>query len=117
MALDFGITELEFWEMTPLELNRAIKSKDRIMKIEAQEQAYYDYMQAQLITKGIAILLGDKKPFPSIQEAYPELFKDAGLEEKAAEQKAAQTAAWFKQFAQTHNEKYKKNGGAKRVNE
>lgn len=108
---------MEFWEMTPAEINRAITSKNKIAKIEAQERAYFDYMQAQLITKGVSIVLGDKKPFPKIQEAYPELFKDSNIEEQAEAAKMAQTAAWLKQFAQTHNDKVRNNGGAQRINE
>lgn len=103
--------------MTPAEISRAILSRNRLVKIEAQEHAYYDYMLAQLITKGVAIVLGDKKPFPRIQEAYPKLFDDAELEAKAAEARMAHSAALFKQFAQTHNSNYKNNGGAKRINE
>lgn len=34
-ALDYGITEFDFWNMTLAELERAIESKRRVKKIEA----------------------------------------------------------------------------------
>jgi hypothetical protein len=95
--------------MTPAEIGRAIDSKNRLIKIEAKEKASYDYIQATLIIKGISICLGDKSSFPSIQEAYPNLFDDLMKEhtEKIQKQKETISTLRFRQFAQSYNNKFK----------
>jgi hypothetical protein len=112
-ALDSGITELEYWEMTPAEVERSIMSKARVRKIEAQERASYDYILATLISKGVSVVLGDKQPFPDIREAYPTLFNDEtaiAAEEELQEKKMQLSALRFKQFAQSYNENLKNKG-------
>lgn len=102
--------ERDFWEMTLAEVNRYIISRNRVQKIQAQERASYDYIQANLIIKGISKILGDKSGnFPTIEEAYPQLFDNIIEERKAKiqEQKNNLSALRFKQFANFHNTKYK----------
>lgn len=109
-ALDSNIKELDFWDMTPGEVIRAIESNNRIKKVEAQERASYDYIQAQLIVKGVSIVLGDKKQFPTLQEVYPGLFDDLqkAEEDKIQQQKIELSALRFKQFAQSYNNNFNK---------
>jgi hypothetical protein len=109
VALDNGITEADFWEMTFGEIERAVNSNVRIMKREAQQKATYDYILAQLITKGVSKVLGDKGNFPGIEEAYPGVFDDVIEERRAkeAEVKANLSALRFKQFANSFNSKFK----------
>ena len=104
-ALDYGITEEQFWDMTFAEIERAVNSKVRILKLQAQEKATYDYILAQLITKGVSKVLGDKSSYPSIEEAYPGVFDDKKA--KAEEQKMNLSALRFKQFAQSYNSNFK----------
>ena len=108
-ALDYGITEEQFWDMTFAEIERAVNSKVRILKLQAQEKATYDYILAQLITKGVSRVLGDKSNFPSIEEAYPGIFDEVVAERKAKaeEQKMNLSALRFKQFAQSYNNNFK----------
>lgn len=111
IALDGGITELDFWEMTPGEINRAIQSKNRHIKMEAQEKATYDYILAGLIGRHVARILGDKSAMPNLHEAYPGVFDEIDTkeqEEKVAEQKATLSALRFKQFAQSFNKNFNK---------
>lgn len=107
-ALDSGISELDFWEMTIGEVARAVESRNRLYKAQMQEKASLDYIQAQLIIKGVGMCLGSKERFPSIYEAYPSLFDDVQKEqeEKVAEQKAQVSAMRFKQFAQAFNKRF-----------
>lgn len=108
-ALDYGITEFDFWEMTPAEVRRAVDSKVKLMKLQAQERASYDYIQAQLIVKGIGIVLGSKETYPSIEDVYPSLFTEVieAQQEKVKQQKMNLSALRFKQFAQSYNSKFK----------
>ena len=108
-ALDYGITEERFWVMTFAEIHREVDSKVRIKRLEAQEKATYDYILAQLITKGVSKVLGDKSNYPSIEEAYPGVFDDVIEERKAKveEQRMNLSALRFKQFAQSYNNKLK----------
>ena len=118
-ALDIGINELTFWDMTPAEVSRAIESFNRVTKIKAQEKASYDYIQAQLIVKGVSICLGDKSSFPTIQEAYPTLFDDVvqAQEEEVQRKKDELSALRFKQFAQSYNDGLKNKEVQKQSNE
>lgn len=105
--------------MTPGEVIRQIESKNRIKRIEAQEKASYDYILAQLITKGVSIVLGSKEQFPQVAEVYPSLFKDIQEEqkEKIQKQKDNLSALRFKQFAQSYNNKFKNKEVPKKINE
>ena len=116
-ALDIGIREVDFWEMTIAEVNRAIKSYNR-MKLESlKEKANYDYILAHLLSRGFGIVMGSKQTFPSIGEVYPNLFKSEGQEteeqKKIQEQKNNLSTLRFLQFAQSYNKRFNKSGGAK----
>lgn len=108
-ALDYGITEERFWDMTIAEIHRAVNSFKRVKKIEAQEKASYDYILANLIIKGISKVLGDKSNYPTLEEAYPNMFDDIVAERKAKEeeQKMILSALRFKQFAKSYNNSLK----------
>ena len=108
-SLDYGISEFEFWEMTPAEIERHMKSRNRVRKIEAQQRATFDYVLASLISRGTAIIMGSKETFPKLEEAYPDLFDDLQKEreEKIVQQKMELSALRFKQFAQSYNSKFK----------
>lgn len=108
-ALDYGITEERFWLMTFAEIHREVDSKIRIKKLETKERATYDYILAQLITKGVSKVLGDKSSYPSLEEAYPGVFDDVVAEKQAKikEQKMNLSALRFKQFAQSYNNNFK----------
>ena len=96
--------------MTPGEVARAIESFNRITRLETQERASFDYIQANLIVKGVGIVLSGKGTMPTIQEAYPTIFDD--LVEKQnrelQEQRDQLSVLRFKQFAQSYNNNFKK---------
>lgn len=77
--------------------------------LEAKEKASYDYILASLIVKGVSITLGDKTPFPTIQEAYPGVFDDVvkEQEDKIQQQKIELSTLRFRQFAQSYNDRFK----------
>jgi hypothetical protein len=108
-SLDYGIKEIDFWEMTIGEVIRQIESYRRVQKIQHQEKATYDYLLAGLIVKGVSISLGSKEEYPTLQEAYPGIFDDVAQaqKEKIEEQKVNLSALRFRQFAQSYNSKYK----------
>ena len=116
-ALDYGIKEERFWLMTLAEIQREVESVLRVRKIEAQEKATYDYIQANLIIRGISKVLGDKSDYPTLEKAYPSLFDDLAAERQAKieEQKINLFAMRFKQFADNHNKSIK--GGGEAINE
>jgi hypothetical protein len=106
-ALDFGIAERDFWEMTFAELNRAFESKKRLNKIQEQKQASFDYILADLIGKSVARVYNSANKLPKLNEAYPSLFDDKEIKEKEQERKNNLSALRFKQFALAHNTKFK----------
>ncbi len=108
-ALDYGISEYDFWNMTFAELDRLIESKKRMEKIRAKEKAAYDYMLASLIGRAFAASMDSKNEFPDIHSVYPSLFEEEKVkkEEKKQEQIEQLSALRFRQFAQSYNKKYK----------
>lgn len=112
-ALDCGITECDYWNMTLAEAIRAVESRKRKQKAEAQEKAAMDYIQADLIGRSVARIHSSANTYPSLAEAYPTLFDDAEVKEKQQEQKDKLSALRFKLFAQSFNSKM----GVKKANE
>lgn len=106
-ALDCGIKEVDFWNMTLAEIERAVKSKQRVMKREAQERASADYILGDLIGRSIARIYNSSARYPDIYTAYPTLFDSKQLEEKKRAQKEELSVLRFKQFAQSYNKRFK----------
>jgi hypothetical protein len=108
--LDYGISEFDFWNMTLREIERAIKSRMRMRKIEAQEKATYDYIQATLIIRGVGIALGSKEDYPTVEQSYPGIFEDmVEKQQQELQQKRDELSALrFRQFAQSYNKRFEK---------
>lgn len=106
-ALDYGISERDFWDMTLAELERMVASRQRVEKYEKQQRATFDYMLAALIGRAFAANMDSKATFPEIYEAYPSLFNREDRESQKRELNNQLSALRFKQFANFHNKKYK----------
>ena len=107
-ALDIGITEHDFWNMTLAELQRAFASKQRVAKQEAQQKATFDYILADLTGRSIGRIYSSSTTIPEIAAVYPTLFNNQEIEEQRAVKKAELSALRFKQFADSFNRKFKK---------
>lgn len=92
--------------MTLAELTRAIDSKKRIQKHQAQEKACNDYILADLIGKSIARIYSSSAKMPEIAEAYPALFNTEYIEEQKTIKQDELSALRFKQYANFHNKKF-----------
>lgn len=97
--------------MTIAEMERAIASRQRVKKQEAQQKATYDYILADLIGRSVSRIYNSSNKLPDIGEVYPTLFDLREIEDKKAAKKAEMSAIRFRQFAETHNKKYKSGGG------
>lgn len=97
--------------MTLAELNRALESKQRVRKIEAQEKAAFDYILADLIGRSVSRVYHSSNKLPAIHEVYPTIFDAEEVEEKKQEQEAELFAIRFRQFAASHNAKIKEVQG------
>lgn len=107
MALDYGIIEERFWNMTIAEINREIESKKRQQRAEAKEKASFDYILADLIGRSIARIHSSANKFPSIAETYPSLFVAEEIEAQQQQKKDELSVLRFKQFAQAFNKRFK----------
>lgn len=109
-ALDAGISEFDFWNMTLAELDRAIASKQRLMKLEAKERAIFDYTLAIMIANGVGSAISGGEGIPDIYEMYPGVFSEEIEEAKAKKQKKIDelSALRFIQYANFHNDKMNK---------
>lgn len=109
-ALDFGISETDFWNMTITELARAVESKKRVQKHEAQEKALFDYILADLVGRSFARVYSSSAKMPELHEIYPTLFESQQIEEKRQEKRNELSALRFKMFAKSFNERHTQGG-------
>lgn len=105
MALDYGISEAEYWSMTIGEFTRAIESKKKMLKLQAQEQASYHYILADLIGRSVARAFSSSNKMPDIGEVYPTLFDSEEIAQKKQEQMDKLSTIRFRLFADSHNKK------------
>jgi hypothetical protein len=105
VALDFGIKEAEFWDMTLAELIRAVESARRRELAEQQRRALFDYRLADLVGRSVARIYSRGATMPELHEAYPQLFDDEALEEAKAELEAERFAAQLRAFSEAHNKR------------
>ena len=111
IALDFGLLERDFWEMSYAEIERYLSSRKRRMEAEERKKASFDYILADLMGRSISRIYSSSNKMPPISEVYPSLFSQE--EEQAAMQKKKDelSALRIKQFAQAFNKKFKEVGG------
>lgn len=110
-ALDYGITEAQFWDMTIAELIRAVESKKRVNKAQEQKQAAFDYILADIIGRSVARVFDSNNTIPDIAEVYPALFNTEEVSEQRQAKNDELSAARFRQFAQAHNSNFKEVSG------
>lgn len=93
--------------MSFAEIERAISSYNRRKKLKQQEQASFDYTLAEAIGRSVARIYSGTVVFPDISELYPTLFDSKEVLERKREKQAELSALRFKQFAASHNKKFK----------
>lgn len=96
--------------MTIAEFDRAVESKRRVDKMQAQQQASFDYILADLIGRSIGRLYSSSTKIPEIADAYPSLFNSEEIQEQKQKKRDELSALRFKQFADFHNNKINKGG-------
>lgn len=94
--------------MTFLEVERAIESYKRVTKAQAQECASFDYILAELIGKSVSRIYSSANTMPDIAAVYPTLFDSVEIEQSRQKKKDELSALRFKQFAQSYNQRFKK---------
>lgn len=109
-ALDMGISELDFWNMTIGELGRLFNSKARVKKAEEQNMALHNYILGDLIGRSMARLHSSSATYPQIYEVYPSLFDKDEFERKRQERITEESIQRLKQFAGSF-QKRKDEGG------
>lgn len=106
-ALDLGVSERDFWEMTIAELERVAESKRRLLRVEQKDKATHNYIHALLVGKALAASFSEEADFPTINEVYPSLFSvDTKQSDLIQERKDELSALRFKQFAESFNQKF-----------
>lgn len=107
-ALDWGISEEEFWTMTLAELERLLESKKRNLVSQQKEKATYDYVLADLIGRSVSRIYNSTNTMPEISTVYPTLFDSKEIEEQKQAKLDEVSALRFKQFADSFNAKFEK---------
>lgn len=111
-----GISERDFWEMTPGEAVRACDAyTDR-----RKDMAYFAYTNAMAVGGFIASMFSSSSA-PLISEIYPELFskEEQGEVKQEIEHEIRMTKseANFIKFATAYNQRYEANGNGKSESE
>lgn len=102
--------------MTLAELIRAVESKKRLLKSQAQEKAVYDYTLANMIGHSVSrIHSQNNTEMPHISAFYPSLFNAQEIEDKQQEKRDELSALRFKQFANSFNKNFKKKEVGKEI--
>ena len=96
--------------MTISELERMVKSWQRVQKTQAQEKAAYDYILASLVGVNVASFFSNNVEIPKLQEVYSHLFEEQvkEAEEQAIDVKTELSALRFKQFVKSYNDRFYK---------
>lgn len=111
-AVQLGLPEREFWEMTVGEVTRWSEGAAHRHRSQLRDQAALDHTHALLLAKCIGIVFGSGGKFPRLEDSYPDLFREELQEEQRQaeeERRMAMSAARFVAFANAFN---KKHGGA-----
>ena len=101
-VINLGLDEFKFWEMTVAEVSRWEEGAMWRLKSKAQ----FDYVLADLIGISSARMMSDDVKYPSLEDAYPNLFEqtpDEIMEQKKEEEIATQNLNRFMEFAMKHN--------------
>lgn len=106
-ALDIGIKEPEFWAMSFAEVDRAVRSRNRVKEQQERERAAAHYILADLIGRSVSRVYNSANKMPPISEVYPTLFTSEEEQEAIQAKRDELSALRFKMFAQSYNAKNK----------
>lgn len=102
-AINLGLLEKDFWEMTIAEIKRYTDGATWRIKSQAQ----FDYQLANLIGISVARLISENAEYPPIEDVYPNLFDDEMAETrrqiKEEEKIITDSTNRFLEFAMRHN--------------
>lgn len=103
--------------MTIGEIDRAIVSKQRVMKREEQERAIQNYILGDLIGHSIARIYDSGAKYPELATVYPSLFNKDEIEAEKQRQKDEKSVQNMKKFAESFNKNFKKKKEVAKDNE
>jgi len=107
-ALECGVNVFTFWNMTYGEIVDVIKTSNKMKLAKLKEKANLDHALAELIGLSVSRLLDKNAKYPTLFEAYPELFKEES-EKKKLEEPIQQdweiAKARLMAYATNHNKK------------
>ena len=111
IALQYGISIFDYWNMTIKEINQFIKSIQLIEKQKIQEI----YLQASLQANFVGYILNGKQ-IPPIQNVFPEMYQELIEQDQKRQQELAlalykeQMIDWANAVNKKQRAKQKKDG-------
>ena len=104
-AINVGLSEFDFWEMTKAEIERYLEGAVWREKQKAQ----HNYVLADLVGASVARIMSSDAKYPPIEEVYPSLFvKPEEVDVKKEDVNITDSVNRFLAFAKAHNAKIKK---------
>ena len=110
-AINMGLLESQFWEMTVAEVQRYMEGY--VWRLKAEAQLHYSL--ANLIGVSVGRLLSKEVQMPSLAESYPSLFEKELEQQKLEEEATNRAVNNFLARAQAINKAKKKTGGEQQV--
>lgn len=111
-ALDIGIDEDTYWNMSIGEVARRAKSYERTYRRKLKDKASFDWILGNLIGISVGRCLSSDATYPEIYEAYPTIFSSEEVGELKQKEQDERSVANFLAFATAHNLRNKmKEGG------
>lgn len=109
-AMNFGLSEAEFWDMTPAEYQRFIKAQNFMMNRRMQERALLDWKMADLLAHSLQRLQSSSASLPELHTFYSFLFDEEQTQEvldSQQRQKDEVSEIRLKQFVESFNQRHK----------
>lgn len=106
-ALDCGLSEQAFWDMSFDEIHRYKESYKRRYRAETKRTISYLYNLADMTALSVARIHNSNAVYPPIDELYPDLFAEDNLAQARLDKEQQLSVERFLQFAQIHNKKLK----------
>lgn len=85
-------------------------SRHRVQRERLQETTTLHYTLADLIGRSVSRIYNSSNTMPDISEVYPTLYDSEQMKQRKQEKQAELSALRFKQFAQSFNQKFNKEG-------
>lgn len=104
IALQCNINTFDFWNMTYGEINDTINANRETNRLRVREVASFNHSLGNLIGLSVARLMDKKTKYPTLKEAFSDIFSDLEDNKPNVENEEVTKARLLK-YAESNNRK------------